>query len=99
MIGNLTAGSLSSMAPVVTTKYVAVAHTSTPYLTIYPWSAGYGTKYSNPATLPPSYGIFPAFTSSADNVAMAGLDCYKVQTPSCCPVAAPTGSWNALLTV
>ena len=35
-----------------TTTAIAVAHTTTPFISTYPWSAGFGTKYANPATLP-----------------------------------------------
>ena len=31
---------------------IAVAHSTSPYITAYPWSSGFGTKYANPATLP-----------------------------------------------
>lgn len=34
-------------------KYIAVAHTAAPVVTAYPWSsAGFGTKFADPATLP-----------------------------------------------
>lgn len=37
---------------------VAVSHNTTPFVTAYPWTsgAGFGTKYSNPATLPAGTG-------------------------------------------
>jgi len=31
---------------------IAVAHVSSPYITVYSWSNGFGTKYSNPTNLP-----------------------------------------------
>ena len=31
---------------------IAVGHATTPYISVYPWNAGFGTKYANPATLP-----------------------------------------------
>jgi hypothetical protein len=41
---------------------IAVAHTSTPFVTAYPWSgSGFGTKYTDPATLPGSFGTGVAF--------------------------------------
>lgn len=43
-------------------KHIAIAHDSSPYVTAYPWSSsGFGTKYSNPATLPASTGNGVAF--------------------------------------
>lgn len=35
---------------------IAVAHNSSPYITVYSWSNGFGTKYANPATLPTGNG-------------------------------------------
>ena len=32
---------------------IAVAHHTSPYISVYPWSpSGFGTKYANPSTLP-----------------------------------------------
>lgn len=38
---------------------IAVTHGSSPYISVYPFtrSAGFGTKYSNPSTLPSTYSI------------------------------------------
>lgn len=36
--------------------YLAVAHDTSPFITVYPWSAGFGTKLSDPGTLPTSNG-------------------------------------------
>ena len=45
---------------------IAVAHSTTPYITAYPWfSGGFGSKFTNPATLPPNTGNGVAFTISA----------------------------------
>jgi hypothetical protein len=34
-------------------QYLAVAHFSSPFITVYPWSSsGFGTKFANPVTLP-----------------------------------------------
>lgn len=35
---------------------IAVGHNNTPYITAYPWSSGFGTKYSDPGTTPASTG-------------------------------------------
>ena len=40
---------------------IAVAHDVSPYISTYPWSAGFGTKYANPATLPTGGGYSVAF--------------------------------------
>ena len=41
---------------------IAIAHTTTPYISVYPWSSGFGTKYANPATLPTGTGNGVAFS-------------------------------------
>ena len=40
---------------------IAVAHDTSPYISVYPWSSGFGTKYANPATLPTGNGYGVAF--------------------------------------
>jgi len=41
---------------------IAVSHSTTPYVTAYPWSgSGFGAKYANPATLPTGTGRCVAF--------------------------------------
>jgi len=35
---------------------IGVAHGGSPFVTAYPFTAGFGTKYANPATLPPGEG-------------------------------------------
>ena len=55
-----------------TAETIAVAHDTTPFITAYPWSgSGFGTKFTNPATLPASdtYGV--AFSSAGDAIAVA----------------------------
>jgi len=43
-------------------EYLAVADSTSPFVTAYPWSgSGFGTKFANPATLPTSTGIGVAF--------------------------------------
>ena len=50
---------------------IAVAHGTSPYITAYTFNSGsgFGTKYSNPSTLPTSTGRGVAF--SPDNSAIA----------------------------
>jgi hypothetical protein len=48
-----------------------VAHTTSPYVTAWPWSAGFGTKYADPATLPAGNAKEVAFVTSDIAVAHA----------------------------
>ena len=51
---------------------IAVAHDTTPFVSAYPWSAGgFGTKFSDPATLPTGGGYGVAFSSAGDAIAVA----------------------------
>ena len=51
---------------------IAVAHTSSPFITVYPWSSsGFGAKYTNPATLPASIGYGVAFSPGGETIAVA----------------------------
>jgi len=47
---------------------IAVAHSGSPYVTAYPWTpgSGFGTKYSNPTTLPTGVGDGVAFCGDTD---------------------------------
>jgi hypothetical protein len=50
---------------------VAMAHSTTPFVTVYAWSAsGFGTKFANPATLPVSTGFGVAFSPLGDAIAV-----------------------------
>ena len=35
---------------------IAVAHATSPFISVYQWSAGFGAKYADPATLPTGTG-------------------------------------------
>lgn len=53
---------------------IAVAHVSSPYITVYPFtrSGGFGTKYSNPSTLPAAAPITgPTTTFTNDGTVLA----------------------------
>jgi Flp pilus assembly protein TadG len=50
---------------------IVVGHALTPFVTAYPWSAGFGTKYANPATLPPSNVNDAAFIADGTVLALA----------------------------
>jgi len=44
---------------------IAVAHDSSPFISAYPFSAGFGTKYADPGTLPVGRGYGVAFNSDS----------------------------------
>jgi hypothetical protein len=52
---------------------IAISHVSTPFVSAYPWSnaTGFGTKFSNPATLPTGQGNDVAFSPSGTSIAVA----------------------------
>ena len=41
--------------------YIVLGVASSPFVVAYPWSAGFGTKYADPATLPTSAANAVAF--------------------------------------
>ena len=59
---------------------IAVAHTTTPYVSTYPWSSGFGTKRSNPATLPTGNGYGVTFSPSGADIAVAHLTTPYIST-------------------
>lgn len=62
---------LGPTAP-ATTKYVAAALSSSPYVAVYPWlSTGYGTRVGNPGTLPGSFANGIDFSPSGSHVVAA----------------------------
>ena len=51
---------------------IAVAHSTTPYISAYRFtSSGFGTKFADPTTLPTGAGNGVAFTSAGDVIAVA----------------------------
>lgn len=52
---------------ILATNVIGIAHGTTPFVSAYAWSAGFGSKYANPGTLPAvaSYGISFAPNGSA----------------------------------
>ena len=53
-------------------QFIAVAHSGSPNVSAYPWSgSGFGTKFTDPGTLPPSNGRGVAFTAAGDAIAVA----------------------------
>ena len=59
---------------------VAVSHTGTPYVSVYPWipGTGFGAKYANPGTLPVSLGWCVAFCGSDIAVGTNSSPCVQV---------------------
>ena len=51
--------------------FLAVAHNTSPRITVYPWDDGFGTKFANPATLPAGNGKGVAFSPAGDAIAVA----------------------------
>lgn len=55
-----------------TTAYLSVAHETTPFASVYKWSAaGFGDKFSNPDTLPGTVGRGTAFASNGNHIGFA----------------------------
>ena len=51
---------------------IAVAHSTTPFVSAYPWSgSGFGTKFANPATVPTGTGYGVAFSADGTYMAVA----------------------------
>jgi hypothetical protein len=51
---------------------LAVAHATTPRISVYPWSgSGFGTKYANPATVPTGTATKVAFTRLGNTIAVS----------------------------
>lgn len=54
-----------------TERAVAISHTTSPYVSVYPWSAaGYGTKFTNPGTLPAGNGYCVSWSPLGDYLAV-----------------------------
>jgi WD40 repeat protein len=48
-----TGGGLGYLTGDAGTTILALAHEGSPYVSVYKWDGGFGTKYANPSTLPP----------------------------------------------
>jgi hypothetical protein len=58
----LPAGTGSGVAFSPAGTEIAIAHYTTPFVSAYPWSgSGFGTKFTNPGTLPAGIGYGVAF--------------------------------------
>ena len=86
---------------------IAVAHSTTPFVTAYPWSgSGFGTKFANPVTLPPNFCNSVAFSPAGDAIAVAHgtspfVSAYLWSgagfgTKFADPVTLPTGTGNGI---
>jgi len=48
---------------------ITIGHTGTPFISAYPRSAGFGTKYANPASLPNNvFSWYSKFSPSGNDV-------------------------------
>lgn len=54
-------------------KYIAIAYNTSPRILVYPWSAGFGTKYANPATLPGNQARATSFSLTGGALAVTSL--------------------------
>ena len=54
-----------------TQHYIAVSHDTSPYISTYPWTTGFGTKIADPATPPASNGNGVAFSPNGNYIAIA----------------------------
>ena len=50
---------------------IAVGHDTSPFISAYPWSSGFGTKYADPATPPASTGNGVDFSPNGTDIAIA----------------------------
>lgn len=64
--------------PFVRQRDIALNNWDFPYVTTYQWSAGFGTKYADPATAPPGRGYGTSFTSSDNAIAISGMGSPRV---------------------
>ena len=64
-------GGLGFLAPKGARQvYLAVPHGTSPFISIYPWDSGFGTKYANPSTLPPYASQSVAFSPDGADIAV-----------------------------
>lgn len=61
---------LFGFSVVETTGSIALSDGTTPFVYAYPWALGFGTKYSNPSTLPASTGYGVRFSPSGTQIAV-----------------------------
>lgn len=50
---------------------IALAHNGFPYITAYPWSNGFGTKYADPSTLPSATAFGTTFSTIGSSISVA----------------------------
>jgi Flp pilus assembly protein TadG len=53
---------------------LAVCSTNTPFIQAYPWSSGFGTKYTAPATLPIGRAVSVAWSNPGTDIAIASTN-------------------------
>lgn len=62
---------LLGMGAIINDVHAAVTHSSSPYINVYPWDNGFGTKLSDPSTLPAGQGKAVAFSPDKKFIAVA----------------------------
>ena len=65
---------LTSLGVVAKGNDIAIAHQGTPFISVYPWSSGFGTKYADPSTAVAGDGRSVAFSPSGNDIAIAHND-------------------------
>ena len=85
---------------------VALAHSTTPFITAYDFSAGFGSKYANPATLPTNIGLGVEWNKNGADIAVAHVTSPYITaypwsagfgTKYANPSTLPTGSGQAVV--
>ena len=69
---------LGTVASRRTRKAIAITHGTSPYISIYPWAAGFGTKYANPASAPAGEGRDVVFDKAGRSVVIANITSPRV---------------------
>ena len=52
---------------------IAAAHGTSPFVSVYPWSPGYGMKYADPPTAIPSFSIGVTFSPDATDIVVGHI--------------------------
>jgi hypothetical protein len=64
---------LGSVASKRTRKAISITHGTSPFISIYPFAGGFGTKYANPTVAPAGEGRDQAFDKAGRSVVVANI--------------------------
>lgn len=64
-------GIIASSKLAAPTNFIAVGHSGSPNISVYPWIPGFGTKYANAATLPADSGRGITWNAAKDTIAVS----------------------------